>query len=593
MAAAAGDVPYFKRNSKIAGIAQSNLFEQVTLLVIGVNAVWIAVDVDGNNASSLVSAKPEYIIMDNFFCFFFSFEICIRFLAVSQKCCLLRDGWFIFDSALVSLMIVETWIVTIVVVATGNQGESPLGSLSVLRLLRLLRLARLGRLMRAMPELMVMLRGMASAFRSVLVTCILLLAIVYVFSVALVQILDGEDENGNKSALAQAKFRNVPVAMYTLIVDGILPDYAPLLRQIETVGWFPAAITMVFVIVATFTVMNMLVGILCEVACRVSQISREQMDYQYVSTKLQTLVSTNIDTNGDNEISKDEFLGIIDNEEAFRALKGLGVDVNSMREQADLIYGEPSIDEDGYIIERKLTFSEFMEVVNSMRPMNSVTVKDIVALRKFVHSRVTTVEEKLGVSTTSGRGSVASALSSPNSSPRIPEPSQGDSKGYTNGNNGLSQKDSFVQMDECASMTEVDMLRQQVQSLQRLAERLVDSQAQMTGNVQALNLQMSSTLQGLGKGAATAPWSPLPGKTQAKQLPANDEKQKCSVFQYSHGVRPATPPPVHPGDGTDPVACQFWPLEEGRRREGAVRGDREDNAGEQKDSPTGSRRLDD
>eukprot|EP00930_Biecheleria_cincta_P057185 TRINITY_DN43159_c0_g1_i1.p1 TRINITY_DN43159_c0_g1~~TRINITY_DN43159_c0_g1_i1.p1 ORF type:complete len:590 (-),score=110.25 TRINITY_DN43159_c0_g1_i1:11-1780(-) len=588
--AAEGEVPYFKPNSKIAELAKSNLFEQVTLLVIGVNAIWIAVDVDGNNAASLVSAKPEYVIMDNFFCIFFSFEICIRFLAVTQKCCLLKDTWFIFDSALVSLMIVETWVVTIVVAATGDQGESPLGSLSVLRLLRLLRLARLGRLMRAMPELMVMLRGMASALRSVLVTCILLLAIVYVFSVALVQILD-EDENGNRSALSQEKFRTVPVAMYTLIVDGILPDYAPLLRQTETVGWFPAAITMVFVIVATLTVMNMLVGILCEVACRVSQISREQMDYQYVSAKLQTLVSTNIDTNGDNEISKDEFLGIIDNEEAVRALKGLGVDVNSMREQADMIYGETFIDEDGNVNERKLSFSEFMEVVNSMRPMNSVTVKDIVALRKYVHNRVTTVEERLGVSTISGRASQVFALSSPNSSPRLPEPSQGDSKGYTNGHNSLSQKDNFVQMDECAPMTEVDMLRQQVQSLQRLAERLVDSQAQMSGNVQALNLQMSSTLQGLGKGAAA--WNPLAGNAQAKQLPANAEKQKCSAFQYSHGVRPATPPPVHPGDGTDPVACQFWPLEEGRRREVAARGDRENNAGEQRDSSTGSRRLDD
>lgn len=533
--------------------------------------------------------------MDNFFCLFFSFEICIRFLAVSQKCCLLRDAWFMFDSALVSLMIVETWIVTIVVAATGDTGESPLGNLSVLRLLRLLRLTRLVRLMRAMPELMVMLRGMASAFRSVLVTCVLLLAIVYVFSVALVQILDVEDEDGKKSPLAQEKFKNVPGAMYTLIVDGILPDYAPLLRQSESVGWFPAAITMVFVIVATFTVMNMLVGILCEVACRVSQISREQMDYQYVSTKLQNLVSTNIDTNGDNEISKDEFLGIIHNEEAVRALKGLGVDVNSMGEQADLIYGEPSVDQDGNVLEeRKLTFSEFMEVVNQMRPMNSVTVKDIVALRKFVHNRVTSVEEKLGVSVTGPRGTASSALSSPNSCPRIPEPGQGESKGYTNGSNGLSQKE-FVQMDEYASLTEVDMLRQQVQSLQRLAERLVESQAQMSGNVQALNLQMSSTLQGLGKGAAAPSWNPDLVAASEQKSPVNDEKQKCSVFRYSNGVRPATPPPVHPGDGTDPVACQVWPLE--RKPDGVVpaEGDvGETFAGDPKDSPTGGRyRLDD
>lgn len=602
--AAAGDVPYFKPNSKIAEIAQSSIFEQVTLLVISVNAIWIAVDVDGNHASSLVGAEPEYIVMDNFFCFFFTFEICIRFLAVSQKSCLLRDAWFIFDSALVSLMIAETWVVTIVVAATGHTGESPFGSLSVLRLLRLLRLTRLVRLMRAIPELMVMLRGMASAARSVLVTCVLLLVIVYVFSVALVQILDSEDEDPKEPSIVQQKFKNVPVAMYTLIVDGILPDYAPLLRDIESVGWFPSAIFFVFVIVATFTVMNMLVGILCEVACRVSQISREQMDYQYVSNKLQKLVSTTIDTNGDNEISRDEFLGILDNEEVARALRGLGVDVNSMSEQADLIYGESSVDEDGNVIERKLTFSEFMEVVNSMRPMNSVTVKDIVALRKFVHNRVTGVEEKLGAFVSGQRQSsfgslldepvsprLASGLSrfSESVSPRLSEPVQpvpGESQGFTNpyGNNGLSQKD-FVQMDEYASLTEVDTLRQQVQSLQTLAERLVESQAQMSGNVQALKFQMTSTFQGLARGAFTSPW---------KSVPIANIGQK-SLAKSSNGVvrRVGGPPPVHPGDGSDPVACSIYPLSPASRRNGT--GERKDPnfSGGQKNAPSGGRGGDD
>merc|ERR1719316_743407 len=102
----------------------------------------------------------QFIIADQFFAVFFTLELLIRFLAFAQKRNCLKDGWFKFDSAVVLLMVFETWILPFV----GIHGA---GGFSMLRLLRLLRLTRLTRLTRSAPELIVLLKGMGVAVRSV------------------------------------------------------------------------------------------------------------------------------------------------------------------------------------------------------------------------------------------------------------------------------------------------------------------------------------------------------------------------------------------------------------------------------------------
>merc|ERR1719316_1379758 len=78
----------------------------------------------------------------------------------------------------------------------GGGNRASLGNASILRMARLLRLtrmARMARLLRAMPELMVLLKGMAAAARSVFFTLVLLLGLLYVFAIAFTQLLEGED----------------------------------------------------------------------------------------------------------------------------------------------------------------------------------------------------------------------------------------------------------------------------------------------------------------------------------------------------------------------------------------------------------------
>merc|ERR1719281_2244367 len=75
-------------------------------------------------------------------------------------------------------MILETWIMPIM-----DGGGGGLSSLSILRLLRLLRLTRMVRIMRSVPELLILIKGIVAATRSVGSAMMLLIIFTYVFAI--------------------------------------------------------------------------------------------------------------------------------------------------------------------------------------------------------------------------------------------------------------------------------------------------------------------------------------------------------------------------------------------------------------------------
>merc|ERR1711870_66725 len=155
---------------------------------------------------------------EHFFCVYFSFEWLARFMAFARKRDCLKDAWFVFDSALVSTMVLETWVLMVIMLAINSDGSGSLGNPGFLRLFRLMRLSRMFRmvrLLRAMPELMVMIKAMTVAMRSMLFALCLLMGIVYVFAIAFTQVMENTDP-GDKY------FKTVGDAMQALLLIGIL-----------------------------------------------------------------------------------------------------------------------------------------------------------------------------------------------------------------------------------------------------------------------------------------------------------------------------------------------------------------------------------
>lgn len=374
---------FYHEKGVMQKIARSKYFDNATLSVIAFNAAWIAVDTDRNTADTLLTAHPVFVVAENFFCLYFSTEWLVRFCSFRIKRDGLRDAWFVFDSCLVGSMVIETWVMNLVVMIAGGQSGGAMGNASILRLFRLLRLsrmARMARLLRAMPELMVLIKGMAVAMRSVLFTLVLLGGIIYIFSIMFVQLM-------KDTAMGEQYFPTVPEAMNSLLLDGTLPDQARIITDVGSEGWVFRIIILFYILLASMTVMNMLVGVLCEVVSVVSAVEKESMLVSYVKgTLLHMLENSGLDADGDKQIARDEFEYMLENPAAAKALTDVGVDVVGLVDFTDFIF------KDG----RQLSFPDFMDMVLSLRGTNVATVKEIVDLRKLLTSECDKIVTRTG-----------------------------------------------------------------------------------------------------------------------------------------------------------------------------------------------------
>eukprot|EP00929_Paragymnodinium_shiwhaense_P052957 TRINITY_DN2651_c0_g1_i1.p1 TRINITY_DN2651_c0_g1~~TRINITY_DN2651_c0_g1_i1.p1 ORF type:complete len:772 (+),score=217.36 TRINITY_DN2651_c0_g1_i1:74-2389(+) len=375
-------------------IATSSVFEQLTLLTIALNAGWIAIDTDLNDSEVLVFAKVQFQVAENYFCCFFAFEWLARYLSFEKKVSGFKDQWFIFDTLMVLLMALETWCFSAFILVSGgnNSGGSSFGDASILRIARLLRLSRMCRmvkLLRAMPELMIMIKGLMAAARSVFFTLVLLIGLLFVFSIGFTQMTADLD-------IGERHFSQITASMYFLLVHGALllgTDYRA--QEInEAGGWMLTAAFFIFVLSGAILLMNVLIGVLCEVVSVVASTEKEEMLVTYVRSRLEQVMAL-IDEDGGGTISRAEFMLILENIEAMEALAEIGVDVVGLVDFADFIFGEEeersnnrdsqgSSEGEKEMPEVELTLAEFMDVVLQLRGSNNASVKDVVDMRKLI-----------------------------------------------------------------------------------------------------------------------------------------------------------------------------------------------------------------
>merc|ERR1712032_1704320 len=158
-------------------------------------------------------------------------------------------------------------------------------------------------------------------------------------------------------------FNSVPGAMHTLLLDGAFMDgLGERAKQLLEQGLVYLFLFYLFVLIASLTVLNMLIGVLCEVISAVASTEKERLNIAFAKEKLQEImVKTGLDQNGDMQISKPEFLSLIENEEAGKVLAEVDVDVVGIVDFADMIFEANDDDDDEE--EKVLTFEEFMDIV--------------------------------------------------------------------------------------------------------------------------------------------------------------------------------------------------------------------------------------
>jgi len=366
--------------SRFSRLAQNPIFENTTLGIIVVNALWISIDTDFNSADTLLDAHPIFVAMDSMFFSYFSFELFVRFMAFKRKISCTRDAWFVFDTSLVTLYAFDPFIITVMAAATGGGGlDLPT---AILRLFRLARLSRLVRMLRSLPELMIMIKGMVTAATTVSYTLGLLVLITYVFAIACTQLAAEKEE------MKESFFKTVPLAMYSLFVYGtFLDNLADFCNAIKAESTPCLILVTLFIVLASMTVMNMLIGVLCEVISAVAVVEKEQMAQEKVHVTFAEIVKR-LDKDDNGMLSWSEFVKIMDEESAIRALESVDIDPVGM-----IDFAEDFFIEDG--IQKELTFDQFMDMLLDLRANQKAQLKDVMSLSKRFNTKAYDLKHSL------------------------------------------------------------------------------------------------------------------------------------------------------------------------------------------------------
>ena len=126
--------------------------------------------------------------------------------------------------------------------------------------------------------------------------------------------------------------------MYTLFVGGtLLDDVANVLRDLG--DGFPMLqwAMLIFILLASFTALNMLIGVICEVVSATAAAEEEKSLVSEVRGRLNKVYAS-IDTSGDGKISKDEFEGMAENDEVRESLELMGVETKHLFALSDSLF---------------------------------------------------------------------------------------------------------------------------------------------------------------------------------------------------------------------------------------------------------------
>jgi voltage-gated sodium channel len=349
-------------------IALSQKFETTTLTVIAMNAVWIGVEIDANDDDD--GGMNFFRIVENLFCVYFTFEISCRMLSYKTMRMFFSTDellryWNIFDLVLVSFMVLENWILYFII------GDSNIGALSAMRLLRLLRISRI---IRMLPELKMMVKSMTAALRSVSSTMILCIGLIYVFAIIMTQW--GKEhptppehvDTGTKEDCCTYQWGTIGDSFLSLMQILVYDDTFSLIRITMEYSMFHGLFLICFIIIGSFTMLNMLIGVIVEIVQETKKQEEEKVLLQRVGSLFEKM-----DADESGTVTKSELIQYAD------VFASLGLEKSSLMVAFELadkdLTGDLSIEEFVYMVTRLLHPPTSQDLLILQRNVNKICEK--------------------------------------------------------------------------------------------------------------------------------------------------------------------------------------------------------------------------
>lgn len=251
-----------KPSGWLARIINHPYFERTILAVIVINAITLGLE----TSKSLMAVYGGLLqTIDTIIMVIFVVEIVARMIVFGAR--FWRDPWSIFDFVIVLITLVP---------ATGN--------LSIFRALRILRAMRL---ISAIPSVRRVVTSLLSAIPSMSAVIFLLLLINYIFAVMSTKLF---------GASFPEMFGTIGASFYTLFQIMTLEGWSgDVVRPVMKVYPFAWAIFVPYIVVVTFAVLNLFIGIIVDAMQQKAEAESERVievtetEYARLMTELRAL----------------------------------------------------------------------------------------------------------------------------------------------------------------------------------------------------------------------------------------------------------------------------------------------------------------
>jgi len=304
--------------------------------------------------------------------------------------------WNLFDFFIVSVAVVETWILRPL-----NVGAN-LRMLSTLRVIRMFRLVRLIRLLRMFKELWLVVNGLMESLKTLCWVSLLLLLFLYICAIYTTmqigqnhQIYDEyyKDSGGWDH---EEFFGTVPKSMYTLFQVLTLENWADgIARHVLSKQPGMVLFFVLFLMFTTFGIMNLVVGVIVENTLSASRNNEEKIKKMQEKERTRVLqhlrdIFLIADEDGSGTLTLEEFEAALKKPDIENRLKLIELETKNAME---LFY---ILDHDG---SKELSVDEF--IGGCVRLKGTAKSKDLLAVQISVETlskRLDMLEDKLETS---------------------------------------------------------------------------------------------------------------------------------------------------------------------------------------------------
>jgi voltage-gated sodium channel len=216
--------------NRLREMVEKPIFQKTIIFLIIINAITLGLE---TYPEVMASYGAVLTGLDRMILWIFVAELLMRIAAYGLK--FFKDPWNLFDFAIVSVSLVP-----------AQEGFSVLRALRVLRVLRLIS---------AFPRLRSVVQGLVGAIPGIASIALIMILIFYVFAVMATKLY---------GAVYPEWFGTLGNSFFTLFQIMTLEGWADMVRQILTTHPNAWIFFVIYILAATFTVLNLFIAVIVE-----------------------------------------------------------------------------------------------------------------------------------------------------------------------------------------------------------------------------------------------------------------------------------------------------------------------------------------